>query len=99
MKMGNGGIAPPFLPLALDGGEWSSSCLSHFTHREIDPNTNWIGGWVGLRAGLDALEKIKIFLYQELNTGHPAHCPWLYQLSLKKHGICCKHLYKIHMLG
>jgi hypothetical protein len=33
-----------FLMTALDGGEWSASC-SHFTP--------WIGGWVGLRAGLD----------------------------------------------
>jgi hypothetical protein len=27
---------------------------------EIDPCTNWIGGWVGVRAGLDAVEKRKI---------------------------------------
>jgi hypothetical protein len=40
---------------APGGGEWSTSCPDHFT-----PGTYWIGGWVGLRAGLDAVEKGKI---------------------------------------
>jgi hypothetical protein len=35
---GSGGIAPPFLTLALDGGEWSSLCPGHFTS-----GTHWIG--------------------------------------------------------
>jgi hypothetical protein len=51
----NGGIAPSFLTFALDGGEWSASRLCHFT-----PGTHWIGGWVGPRAGLDAVEKRRI---------------------------------------
>jgi hypothetical protein len=28
---GRGGIAPPCLTSELDGGEWSASCLCHFT--------------------------------------------------------------------
>jgi hypothetical protein len=42
-----------FLTSALDGGEWSASCPDRFTHRERAPDTYWIGGWVGLRAGLN----------------------------------------------
>jgi hypothetical protein len=48
---GNGGIAPPFLTSALDGGEWSGG---------RSPEYHWIGGWVGSRAGLDAAEKREI---------------------------------------
>jgi hypothetical protein len=44
----------------LDGGEWSASYPSHFTHGERVPDTHWIGGWVGPRAGLDIVEKRKI---------------------------------------
>jgi hypothetical protein len=36
----------------LDGGEWSASLPGRFT-----PGTHWIGGWVGSRAGLDAVNK------------------------------------------
>jgi hypothetical protein len=55
MKMygGGRGIAPPFLTLALDGGEWSVSHSGHFTPGEIAPGTYWIGGWVGPTASLD----------------------------------------------
>jgi hypothetical protein len=31
-----------------------------FTPGEITPGTHWIGGWVGPRAGLDAVEKINV---------------------------------------
>jgi hypothetical protein len=37
---------------ALDGGDWSSSRTGRFT-----PGSHWIGGWVGPRTGLDAVEK------------------------------------------
>jgi hypothetical protein len=40
---GSGGIAPPFLISALDGGEWSASRPYHFTSGEIAPGTHWIG--------------------------------------------------------
>jgi hypothetical protein len=52
---GSGGMAPPFLTLALDGGKWPASrpgCIS--------PSTYWIGGWVGPRAGLNTIEKRKM---------------------------------------
>jgi hypothetical protein len=48
------------LTLALDGGEWSASCLCSFTPRERVSGAHWIGGWVGPRAGLDAVVKRKI---------------------------------------
>jgi hypothetical protein len=68
-------MASPILTSALDGGEWSASRLCRFTPGERAPGTHWIGGWVGPRFGLDAVEKRKIF-----------HCPGiepgpLYRLS------------------
>jgi hypothetical protein len=49
---GSGDIAPPFLTLALDGGEWLAS-----RPWETAPGTHFIGGLVGPRAGLDIMEK------------------------------------------
>jgi hypothetical protein len=48
-----------FLTLALDGSEWSTSHLGHFTPWERTPNTYWRGGWVGPVAGLHIFENIK----------------------------------------
>jgi hypothetical protein len=48
------------LTSALDGGEWLASHPGRFTPRERVPGTQWIGGWVGPRAGLDAVVKRKI---------------------------------------
>jgi hypothetical protein len=48
--------------LALDGGEWSASCSSHFTPGEIAPRTHCVGDWMGPRAGLDSVEKRKVSL-------------------------------------
>jgi len=42
------------------GGEWSVSRPGSFTLRERPSFTNWIGGWMGSRAGLDMLVKRKI---------------------------------------
>jgi hypothetical protein len=67
--MGSRGTTPPFLTLALDVGEWSASCPGYFI-----PGDHWIGGWVGPRVSLDAVEKRKISCpYWELNPGCPAH--------------------------
>jgi hypothetical protein len=44
----------------IDGGEWSASRASLFTPKERAPGTHWIGGWVGPRAGLDAVVKRNI---------------------------------------
>jgi hypothetical protein len=35
---------------------------------EKAPGTNWIGGWVGPRPGLDNVEKRKIWPYRDLNS-------------------------------
>jgi hypothetical protein len=53
MEGGNGGtyISPPFFTLALDGGEWSTSCPGYFTSRERC--------WVNPKTGLDIREKGK----------------------------------------
>jgi hypothetical protein len=62
---GSGGIAPSFLTSALAAGEWSAS-----PPEEIGPGTHWIEGWVGLRAGLDVVEKRKFLSL-------PGFEPWL----------------------
>ena len=48
-----------FLTSVQDGGEWSTSHSSHCTHGERTPGTRGIGGWIGLRASIDSLEKRK----------------------------------------
>jgi len=48
-----------FLTSALHGGEWLVSRPGRFTPGESAPGTQWIGGWVGLRASLDAVAKRK----------------------------------------
>jgi hypothetical protein len=76
---GSEGTAPPFLTTASDGGEWSATLTSCFTPREIAPGTHWIGGWVGPRAGLDAVEKRRISCpCRESNPGSQARNPSLY---------------------
>jgi hypothetical protein len=52
--MGGGGIAPSFLTLTLDGGEWSASHPGRFIPGERTPGTYWKGSRVGPRASLDA---------------------------------------------
>jgi hypothetical protein len=47
------------LTSALDEGEWSASRPGRFTPRERAPGTHGIG-WVGPRAVLNAVEKIKV---------------------------------------
>jgi hypothetical protein len=38
----------------------------------LTPGIHWIGIWVSLRAGLDAVEKRKISHRRKLNPGPPA---------------------------
>jgi hypothetical protein len=64
--MGSGCIDPFFLTSALVGGEWSASRLCRFT-----PGTHWIGSWVDPRAGLDDMEKWKIFTLKGLELPSP----------------------------
>jgi hypothetical protein len=47
--LGSEGIAPPFL---------TSAC--HFILGEITSGTHWIGGWMGPKAVLNAMEKRKV---------------------------------------
>jgi hypothetical protein len=63
------------LTSALDGGEYSPSHPGHFTHRErAPPSTQWVGGWVGPRAGLDTVVKRKIpSSCQTQNSNTPHH--------------------------
>jgi hypothetical protein len=49
--------------------------LVRFTLEEIDPGTHWIGGWLGCKTGLKAVERRKILPYRKLNTGLPARRP------------------------
>jgi hypothetical protein len=50
-------IAPPFLTSAIVGGDWSALRPGRFTPKERTPRTHWIGSWVGLRVGLDVVER------------------------------------------
>jgi hypothetical protein len=56
---GIGGIALSYLTSALDGVEWSDSRPAPLAPGKEPPGTHWIGAWVGLRAGLNAMEKRK----------------------------------------
>jgi hypothetical protein len=47
------------------------------------PGTHWIGGWVGARVGLDAVEKGKVLPSRESNQGRPAGSPSLYRLGVE----------------
>jgi len=49
-------IAPHILNLGTRC-EWSASCPACFTPGKETPSIYWIGGWVGLRAGLDTSEE------------------------------------------
>jgi hypothetical protein len=55
-----------FLTSALVGGEWSDSRPGRFTPGERAPGTHWRGGWVDLKAGLEAGEKRKILTLLEI---------------------------------
>jgi hypothetical protein len=71
----SGGTTPPFLISALDGGECrSASRPCRFTPGDGAASTHWVVGWVGLRAGLDAMEKrINPYPCRESNPGRAAH--------------------------
>jgi hypothetical protein len=79
---GSGGIARPFLNSALVGGELLASRPYRFTSWKRTHSIHCIGGWVSLRAGLDAVDKRKILHCRESNPDLPARSLSLYsQLS------------------
>jgi len=43
------------------GGERSASLPGRALLQEMTSDTHWIGGWVGLRAGLDTEARGKVF--------------------------------------
>jgi hypothetical protein len=53
-----GGIAPAptFLTSAVDQGEWLASRPGRFTTGKRAPSMHMIRGWLGPRAGLDAVD-------------------------------------------
>jgi hypothetical protein len=75
---GSGGMAPPFLTSAL--GKWSGWCSAHFYPGIRTPCTHCIVCWVGLRAGLNVVEK-KSCPCRDSNFDHPARSRPLYRLS------------------
>jgi hypothetical protein len=73
-----------FIISALAGGERSATRPGCFTPGAIAHGTHWIGGWVGLRACLDDVEKRKIPTLSGLELrplGCPARSQSLYRLS------------------
>jgi hypothetical protein len=85
---GNGGTAPPYVTSALDGGGWSAWRPGSFTPGEKAPGNHCIGGWMGPRFGLDAVDKRKILYWRESNPGRSARSPSLYRLSYPDSHIC-----------
>jgi hypothetical protein len=72
-----------FLTSALVGGGWSDSRHDRFILGERAPSTLWIGVWIGSRAVLDDMEKLKCFTLPEFHLrplGCPARCQSLYRL-------------------
>jgi len=61
------------LSLALDGGQQSASCFSHFIS-----STQWIRGWMGPTVCLDVMEKRRIPAPARTKLCHPACSHSLY---------------------
>jgi hypothetical protein len=70
---GSGGIAPLFLTSVLDRDEWSVPRPGRLTPGKRASGTHWIGGKVGPRAGLDAVQKRKGLSLEEIEP-QPVTC-------------------------
>jgi hypothetical protein len=64
-----------FLTSTVDAGEWSASRPCNFTRGVRTSVTHWIGGWMGPRVRLDAVEKRKMLQCRESNPCRPARSP------------------------
>jgi hypothetical protein len=72
-----------FFTSALIGGQWSASRPCRFTSGERAPGTQWIGGLVDPRAGVDDVEKKKFLTLPGLELrplDRPARSQPLYRL-------------------
>jgi hypothetical protein len=83
-------------PTILD---FSTRCrlIVSFIPRGNSSDTNWIGGWLGPTANLDAVVLRKISCsYWESNLGHPACSLLLYELSYIVSFVCRELTFKSH---
>jgi hypothetical protein len=85
--VGSGCIDPRFLNLCIS---WRRVCQLHapaaLPPGERAPGTNWIGGWVGPRAGLDNMEERKFLTLQGLELQflcRPSRSQSQYRLSFR----------------
>jgi hypothetical protein len=80
------------LTSGLYGDEWPASRPCRYTHAETTPCTHCVGGWVGPRAGRDALENRCLFPFREWNPSSTVVRPVvksLYRLScLDSNNMC-----------
>jgi hypothetical protein len=55
----------------------ANTCKCNFSPKGKSPSSHWIRGWVGPRAGLDVVVKVKKIPSLPLlgNPDHPAHSP------------------------
>jgi hypothetical protein len=91
-----------FLTSALVGGEWSASRPYRLTPGERARGTHWIGGWVGTRAGMDAVEKRKFLTLPGLELrplGHPLHSQSLYRLRYPGYCKLCSFRYELQLFA
>jgi hypothetical protein len=72
------------LTSALVGGEWSALRPSCFTQGEIALDIHYTGNWVGARASLDHIEKIKNVILPGMEPrllGRPIRSQSLYRMG------------------
>jgi hypothetical protein len=77
--LGGGGIAQ-FLTSVPISGEQLASRPCRFTPRELALGARCVEGWVGLSAGLDAVEEKETLHVARSNAGYPIRVPTLYRL-------------------
>jgi hypothetical protein len=82
-----------FLTSAVVWGVWLASRPGRFIPGEIASDTNWIGGWINPRAGLDDMKKWKFLTLPGLELrplGRPTSSQVMYRL---RYPGCLKQTY------